>query len=64
VPAPALYRRHDSASYTSFQEAKQLAYSQRRVLSGTPGTLKQRAQSGNQYWVRDYSGSGVYALPR
>lgn len=49
-----LYRKHDPASQTKYQEAKQLARSQARILAGTPGTLKQRTQSGNQYWVREY----------
>lgn len=49
-----LYRKHSPASQTQFQEAKQLAHSQQRVLSGTPGTLKQRTQSGKQYWVREH----------
>jgi hypothetical protein len=51
---PALYRSHDPASQARYQELKQLARSQRRVLSGTPGTLKQRTQSGKQYWVREH----------
>jgi hypothetical protein len=50
----SLYRRHNSASHSQFQETKQLAYSQRRILSGTPGTLKQRTQAGHQYWVREH----------
>jgi hypothetical protein len=54
LPSPALYRKHDSASHTKYQETKQLAHSQRRVLSGTPGTLKKRTQSGKQYWVREH----------
>jgi len=49
-----IYRKHDAGSQTYFEETKQLARSQRRVLSGTPGTLKQRTQSKNQYWVREY----------
>jgi hypothetical protein len=49
-----IYREHDSGSQTYFEETKQLARSQRRVLSGTPGMLKQRTQSKNQYWVREY----------
>lgn len=49
-----LLRRHDAASQTKYQELKQLARAQRRVLSGTPGTLKQRTQSGKRYWVREY----------
>lgn len=51
---PLLYRRHDAAAQAKYQEAKRLAYSQARVLAGTPGTLKQRTQSGNQYWMREY----------
>jgi hypothetical protein len=54
VPARPLYRRHDAASQTKYQELKALARSQRRVLAGTPGTLKARTQSGNRYWVREY----------
>lgn len=50
----ALYRKHDPASQTKYQELKQLARSQQRVLSGTPGTLKQRTQAGKQYWVREH----------
>ena len=49
-----LYRKHDIANQTKFQEVKQLARSQSRILAGSPGTLKQRTQSGNQYWVREY----------
>lgn len=51
---PAPWRRHDPAAQARFQELKALAASQRRVLAGTPGTLKQRTQSGNRYWVREY----------
>jgi len=50
----ALWRRHDAAARTKYQEVKQLAYSQARILSGTPGTLKQRIKAGNRYWVREY----------
>ena len=49
-----LFRRHDAASQASYQETKQLARSQRRVLAGTPGTLKQRTLSGRKYWVREH----------
>ena len=49
-----LYRRHDPAGHTKYQDLKQLAHAQQRVLAGTPGTLKQRTQSANQYWVREY----------
>lgn len=51
---PAPWRRHDPAAQARFQELKALAATQRRVLAGTPGTLKQRTQSGNRYWVREY----------
>ena len=54
MPARALFRRHDAASQTKYQDLKALARSQRRVLAGTPGTLKQRTQSGNRYRVREY----------
>ena len=50
----SLFRRHDAASQAKYQETKQLARSQARVLAGTPGTLKQRTQSGHQYWVREH----------
>lgn len=53
MPA-GLYRRHDPAGQAKYQDVKQLARSQSRILSGTPGTLKQRTQSGNQYWVREH----------
>src|SRR5690606_20183869 len=35
-------------------DTAQRALAQRRILSGTPGTLKQRVQSGKRYWVREY----------
>jgi len=54
MPPLRLPRRHDPASRTKFQELKELARSQRRILAGSPGTLKQRTQSGNRYWVREY----------
>lgn len=54
VKARALFRRHDSAGRTKYQDTVQLARSQRRVLAGTPGMLKQRTQSGRQYWVREH----------
>lgn len=54
MPVAALYRRHDPAGQARYQELKQLARSQRRILAGTPGTLKQRTQSAKQYWVREY----------
>jgi len=46
--------RHDAAGRARYQELKQLALSQRRVLAGTPGTLKQRSRNGTAYWVREY----------
>ncbi len=46
--------RHDAASRARYQELKQLARSQARVLAGTPGTLKQRLRNGTAYWVREY----------
>ena len=49
-----LFRRHDAATQTKYEDLKQLARSQQRVLAGTPGTLKQRTKSGNRYWVREY----------
>lgn len=52
--AARLFRRHDAAGRAKYQELKQLARSQRRVLAGTPGLLKQRTQSGKRYWVREY----------
>ena len=48
------FTRHDASSHTRYQELKQLARSQRRVLAGTPGTLKQRSRRGTDYWVREY----------
>ena len=54
MPARPLFRRHDAASQTRYQDVKQLARSQNRIVSGTPGTLKQRTQSGKRYWVREY----------
>jgi hypothetical protein len=49
-----LFRRHDPAAQARYQDLKQLARSQGRILAGAPGTLKQRTQSGNRYWVREY----------
>ena len=49
-----LFTRHDAASHTGYQELKQLARSQRRILRGAPGTLKQRSRHGTDYWVREY----------
>lgn len=49
-----LFARHDPASQTRYQELKQLARSQRRILAGTPGTLKQRSRRGTDYWVREH----------
>jgi hypothetical protein len=49
-----LFARHDASSQTRYQELKQLARTQRRVLAGTPGTLKQRRRRETDYWVREY----------
>jgi hypothetical protein len=49
-----LHRRQDPAAQARYAALKQLAGTQRRVLCGTPGTLKQRTQAGNQYWVREH----------
>ncbi len=49
-----LFRRHDAVSRTKYQEVKQLSRAQARILAGTPGTLKQRTQSGKRYWVREH----------
>lgn len=46
--------RHDAAGQAKYQEVKQLARAQARVLAGAPGTLKCRTQSGRRYWVREY----------
>ncbi len=54
MPSRPLFRRHDAAAHAKYQDLKQLARSQRRILSGTPGTLKQRTRAGNQYWIREY----------
>lgn len=54
MTARARYRRHDPASQVRYQDLKQLARTQRRVLAGTPGTLKHRTQAGKRYWVREY----------
>lgn len=54
VKARPRFRRHDAASRTKYQDTVQAARAQRRVLAGTPGTLKQRTQSARQYWVREY----------
>jgi hypothetical protein len=49
-----LPNRHDASSQTRYQEVKELARAQKRVLAGTPGTLKQRTRRGTDYWVREY----------
>ena len=54
MAAKSLFGRHDPASRTRYQELKQLARSQRRVLTGTPGTLKRRTRRGTHYWVREH----------
>ena len=50
----AAFRRHDAAGQAKYQEVKQLARSQARVLAGTPGVLKARTIAGRQYWMREY----------
>jgi hypothetical protein len=47
-------KRQDAAGRTRYQELKQLARSQHRILAGTPGTLKQRSRGATTYWVREY----------
>jgi hypothetical protein len=54
VKVRSRFRRHDAASRTKFQDSVQLARGQKRVLAGTPGTLKQRTQGARQYWVREH----------
>lgn len=54
MPTARLYARHDAAGQAKYQEVRQLARAQARVLAGTPGTLKQRIQSGRKYWVREH----------
>ena len=54
MAARRLYRQHDPAGQARYQDLQQLARSQARVLAGSPGTLKQRTQSGKNYWVREY----------
>jgi hypothetical protein len=49
-----LFVRHDLASQTRYEEIRQLAQTQRRVLQGTPGTLKRRSRRGTEYWVREH----------
>lgn len=52
--AARLFTKHDSAAQTSYQELKQLARSQARVLAGTPGTMRRRTRKNTDYWVREY----------
>lgn len=54
MPAARPFARHDAAGQAKYQEVKQLARGQARVLEGTPGTLKRRTQAGRQYWVREH----------
>jgi hypothetical protein len=49
-----VFARHEASSHTRYQEVKQLARSQRRVLPGAPGTLKRRTRRATTYWVREY----------
>ncbi len=55
LPSRRLFARHDPAGQARYQDLKRLARSQERILAGSPGILKQRTQSGNQYWVREYA---------
>jgi hypothetical protein len=48
------YRRHDPAGRAKYQDVKQHARTQARVLAGTPGVLKSRTIAGKQYWMREY----------
>lgn len=48
------FSRHDHAATARYQEVKRLAASQRRILAGTPGTLKKRSRGNTDYWVREY----------
>jgi hypothetical protein len=54
VAAPRPFARHDAAGQARYQEVKQLARGQARVLEGTPGTLKLRTRAGKRYWVREH----------
>ena len=54
MPTARRVARHDAAGQARYQEVKQLARAQARVLDGAPGTLKRRAQSGKRYWVREH----------
>lgn len=54
MPPARGFARHDAAGQAKYQEVRQLARAQARVLAGTPGTLKQRTQSGRKYWVREH----------
>jgi hypothetical protein len=47
-------RRHDPAGQAKYQDLKQLARTQARVLAGTPGVLKSRTIAAKQYWMREY----------
>lgn len=51
---PIRFSRHDPAAATRYQELKRLAATQRRVLAGTPGMLKERVRKDTRYWVREY----------
>jgi hypothetical protein len=52
IPRPP--PRHDDAAQAKYQDLRQLARAQTRVLSGTPGTLKQRVHAARRYWVREH----------
>ena len=52
--AASRYRRQDPAGRARYQDVKQLARTQARVLAGTPGVLKSRTIAGKQYWMREH----------
>ena len=51
--------RLDPAGHARYQALKQLAYTQKRILEGAPGTLKRRVRRGTEYWVREFNGAGA-----
>jgi hypothetical protein len=50
-----LFALHDGGNRARYDDLKQLAGSQKRVLAGSPGTLKRRERRGTEYWVREYT---------
>lgn len=49
-----LYRLHEIAIRTLYEEVKERANSTAELLPGTPGTLVKRAGTGHEYWYRSY----------